>query len=86
MWANIKFPMRSAKMNISISDAYNKGRVAGANHFFSLRRDANAVAPKSPNSDPFMPANKEWDLGFNSGFEQAKQGHLRAKSLTIQLR
>jgi hypothetical protein len=73
-------------MNISISEAYNKGRIAGTNHYFSLRRNANAVAPKSPNSDPFMPASKEWHRGFNSGFEQANRDDLRARTLTSQRR
>ena len=56
-------------MNVSASAVYGRGRIAGGNHYFSLRRDPAAKLPKSSRSE-----GAEWDRGFIDGFAQGKRG------------
>jgi hypothetical protein len=68
-------------MDVSIAEAYHKGRIAGANHYFSLRRDASAPLPNRPYNGAFHTVSDGWNRGFINGFDQGKRGDFRARSL-----
>jgi hypothetical protein len=71
---------RSSKLDVSAGDAYVKGRIAGVNHYFSLRRDPGATRPASSRFDPDHSVAVEWDRGFIDGFGQGRRGDSRSSA------
>jgi hypothetical protein len=67
-------------MDISVVEAYAKGRIAGVNYYFSVQRDPAAKQPTSPYSASDYLAGVEWDRGFNDGFAQGQRGGSRART------
>jgi hypothetical protein len=71
---------RASKLDVSADEAYVKGRIAGANHYFSLRRDPGATRPERWHFDPDHTVAVEWDRGFIDGFGQGKRGGSRSSA------
>jgi hypothetical protein len=65
-------------MDISVVEAYAKGRMAGVNHSLALYRNPAAKPPASPYSGAAYLAGVEWERGFSDGFAQGE----RRKSAT----
>jgi hypothetical protein len=60
--------------------AYLQGRVAGANHYFELKRNAAIKHPESPYNAGANAADSAWRRGFIDGFAQGKFGGYRLRS------
>jgi hypothetical protein len=60
-------------MDISVVEAYAKGRMAGVNYYFSVQRNPSAKQPSSPYGSAAYLAGVEWERGFNDGFAQGQR-------------
>jgi hypothetical protein len=69
-------------MKARIAEAYHNGSIAGANHYFSLRRDATLPLPKGPYAGAIWEESEEWNRGFINGFHQGRAGHSYFHHLT----
>jgi hypothetical protein len=66
-------------MDISIVEAYAKGKIAGVNHYFTLQREPGAKQPTSPYSGAAYLAGVEWERGFGDGFAQGQRSGSRSR-------
>jgi hypothetical protein len=71
---------RASKFDVSAREAYVKGRIAGVNHYFSLRRDPGATRAASSRFDSDHAVAVEWDRGFIDGFGQGRRGGARGSA------
>jgi hypothetical protein len=67
-------------MDISVVEAYAKGKIAGVNHFFALQRDPGTKQPTSPYPSAQYLATVEWERGFGDGLAQGQRGGSRARA------
>jgi hypothetical protein len=74
------------QMKLIIAEAYQNGRIAGANHYFSLRRDSSLPLPSRPYSTAFHTVSDGWNRGFINGFDQGKRCDSRARTAESERR
>jgi hypothetical protein len=73
-------------MDISIVEAYAKGRIAGVNHYFELQRNPASKQPTSPYPGSAYLAGVEWERGFSDGFQQGQRSDTRARTRSNEKR
>jgi hypothetical protein len=74
------------QMELIIAEAYHKGRIAGTNHYFLLRRDSSLPLPSRPYSAAFHTVSDGWNRGFINGFEQGKRCDFGTRTAESELR
>jgi hypothetical protein len=66
-------------------DAYEAGRLAGANHFHAIQEHPSATRPANPYPGASYWLGVEWGRGFHDGFAQCGRRAAVASRATSML-